>query len=281
VHGGYFQRVDERGARALRKASLSRTFRSVYALFDRVIAVSRHVADDLSSRPGVKVPSSKIAVIPNGADAGPVARTAWSTSRAALGIPADGPIVTTVANFVPMKGHRYLVSAMPDVLAARPDATFLFVGLGSEQRSVRNLVGAAGLDSRVRFLGARRDAVEIMANSSVVVLPSVAAEGIPITILEALGAGRPVVATRIGGIPEVIDDGVTGLLVRPRDPQALADAINRLLADPSAAAAMADRGRALVQAQFTARRMAQPTEELYGETLRLKRRRVPETGIGR
>jgi glycosyltransferase involved in cell wall biosynthesis len=274
VHGAYFQRVDERGLRGARKACLSHVFRSTYALFDRVIAVSGQVAEDLSSRSGLKVPSSKISVIRNGVDLPRRAHADVPLTRAALGIAEQAPLVTMVANFAPMKGHRYLVAAAPKVLERWPDATFLLVGLGKELETIRHAVASAGLESRVRFAGARDDAVDIMALSDVVVLPSVAAEGIPISLIEALALRRPVVATHIGGIPEVIEHGATGLLVPPRDPRALAEAISRILSDRAGAARLADEGYRVAQSQFSAERMVREVEGLYGQLLTTKRRDV-------
>jgi glycosyltransferase involved in cell wall biosynthesis len=174
-------------------------------------------------------------------------------------------VLVTVANFVPMKGHRWLIDAMPAVLARNPHATLILAGSGPGLAAARERVAAAGLAARVRILGPRADSVDLLALSDVVVLPSVAAEGLPIVLLEALALGKPVVATRVGGIPEVIQDGETGLLVPPGDPPALADAISALLADPTRAAAMAARGRAAVRARLTADAMVRQIERLYVE----------------
>ncbi|MGE0451628.1 MAG: glycosyltransferase family 4 protein [Vicinamibacterales bacterium] len=266
VHGHYFQRVDERGFRAARKACLSRTFRATYALFDRVIAVSDPVAADLASRPGLRVESQKVTVVRNGVDLPNVADAA-GVGRQSLGLPQAGPLVTTVANFAPMKGHRHLVAAMPHILAVHPEAMFLLVGSGGELGRLRELVARAGLEASVRFLGPRKDAVAIMAQSDVIVLPSVAAEGIPITIIEALALGRPIVATRVGGIPDMLSHGSDALLVPPRNPSALATAVNTLLSDTVLARTIADRGRTIAREEFTGSRMAREVERVYTEVL--------------
>lgn len=266
VHGGYFERIDERGLVALRKTCLSWTFRCTYALFDRVVTVSEQIAADLASRPGVRVGRLKISVVPNGTDL-PDLAAASIASRAALGLPDSGRLVTTVANFAPMKGHRHLVAAMPQVVARHPDVRFLFAGAGRALDSIRQLVTEAGLDDHVRFLGARTDGVAIMAHSDLVVLPSVASEGIPISLIEALALARPIVATRVGGIPEIVEHGSTGVLVAPGDPQALADAVNGVLANEAPAMAMAARGRTVALERLTGNRMAREIERVYGELL--------------
>ncbi len=264
VGGEYFRAVDDRGIRRARKALLSRGYRVAYWPFDRVIAVSRRTAEDLTSRTGIRVDPRKVITILNGLDldrVGPMS----GVSRADLALAGTAPVLVTVANFVPMKGHRWLFEAMPGILARFPDATLILAGSGPGLEAARERVAAAGMARRVRILGPRADGVDLLGLSDVVVLPSVAAEGLPIVILEALALGKPVVATRVGGIPEVIQDGKTGLLVLPGDPQALADAVSALLADPARAAAMAARGRAAVRARFSADAMVRQIERLYLE----------------
>lgn len=266
VQGGYFQVVAEQGWPRLRKRLLSRVYRAAYRPFHRVVAVSRDLADDLVERTGVRVDRSRISVVHNALD--------WARVQRAVGLPAPAvpgignrPVVTVVANFVPMKGHRWLVEAMPRVLARHAEATFVLVGEGRDRPAVEEQVRALGLASRVRFAGSRGDALALLAASDVVVLPSVAAEGLPVVILEALALGRPVVATRVGGIPEIVEDGSTGLLVAPRDSAALAVAIDRALTDRAAALHMAVRGQDLVRARFSIDGMTRRLESLYRELL--------------
>jgi glycosyltransferase involved in cell wall biosynthesis len=262
VGGEYFRAIDDRGMRAARKALLSRTHRLAYRLFDRVIAVSQRTAEDLTSRAGFRVPARKVIAIPNGLDLDRIA-AARGVSRAELGLAPTGPLLVSVANFVPMKGHRWLLAAMPAVLARFPDATLVLVGSGPGLQAAREHAATAGLAHRVHILGGRADPLAVLGLGDVIVLPSVAAEGLPITILEALALGKPVVTTRVGGIPEVVRDGETGVLVPPRDPEALAAAISSVLADPARAAAMSARGRATLRARFTDDGMVRHVEQLY------------------
>lgn len=266
VHTEYFRAIDEVGMRRARKAILSRLHRVVYHLFDVVVAVSHSVAGDLAQRPGVAVPSRRIRVIHNGVDA--VDGRAPGTTRETLGLPPGTPVVLVPANFLPVKGHRWLVNAVPGVLERAPGTVFLLAGTGPTVASVRARVAAAGLDARVRVLGSRRDMPDLMRLADLVVLPSVAAEGVPIACLEAMSASRAVVATAVGGLPEVVEHGRTGLLVPPRDPGSLTEAITALLLDPVRAQAMGEAGRTLATSRFTARRMAAELTTVYDGLLR-------------
>jgi glycosyltransferase involved in cell wall biosynthesis len=268
VGGEYFRAVEERGMRGARKALLSRAYRVAYRPFDQVIAVSRRTAEDLAGREGLRVDPRKVTTILNGVDLDRI-RTTPKITPADLGLPEAGPVLVTVASFVPMKGHRWLFEAMPRILARFPGATLVLVGGGPGLEAARRRMPAPGAPA-VRILGPRPDAVAVLALADVVVLPSVAAEGVPIAILEALALGKPVVATRVGGVPEVIQDGANGILVPPEDPRALADAVSALLADPPRATALAASGRATVVARFSADGMVRQIERLYLELARTK-----------
>jgi glycosyltransferase involved in cell wall biosynthesis len=266
VHTEYFRSsLDEPRSRRVRRACLSRSYRSIYWLFDRVVAVSQSIALDLHRRAGLSIGPGRVRVIRNGLDLSRIGSSGPLPDRHRLGLAPQGPVITTVANFAPMKGHRWLVAAMPRVLDRFPDATFVLLGDGKEARSIERLVACTGLASRVHFLGSRADALRLMALADVVVLPSVTAEGLPLVCLEALALRRPVVATRVGGIPEVIEDRTTGLLVPPRDPPALAEAIVAVLSNPILAAQLGEQGCRLVSRSFRAEEMVRRTEKLYLE----------------
>jgi glycosyltransferase involved in cell wall biosynthesis len=263
VHGEYFTIVEEEGLRRARKIALSKTFRSIYRLFDRVIGVSRSVATDLLERPGLRVNPRKVAVIRNGLDLSRILVSPTRVDRRNLGLSPTAPVLIAVANFFPYKGHRWLLEAMPHVLQVFPEAMLLLAGDGNALPAIQRQIQHRRLDRNVRITGPRRDALELIALSDVVVLPSVSSEGPPIVALEALALGKPVVATRVGGIPEVIEDGKTGLLVAPRDPRALADAILAVLSNPALAKSLGENGREVVRARFSAERMVRQTEQLY------------------
>ena len=263
VHGEYFRTVEEEGLHWARKIALSKTFRLTYRLFDRVIGVSRSVAADLLERPGLRVGPGKVTVIRNGLDLSRIPVSGSRVDRRDLGLSATAPVLIAVANFSPYKGHRWLLEAMPRVLRRFPEAMLLLVGDGSTLPAIRRQVQERQLEGNVRMTGFRRDAIELMALSDVVVLPSVSSEGPSTVVLEALALGKAVVATRVGGIPEVVEDGETGLLVPPRDPRALADAICTLLADRPRAQLLGEKGRRVARDRFCDATMVRENESLY------------------
>lgn len=261
VQGEHFHADGARGWRRIRKAALSYLFRAPYLACDQVIAVSQSMADDLATRPGLRVDPQRITVIPNGIQLGEGRPN--GVSKEQLGVPPGAPLVTTVANFLPNKGHQWLIQAMPEILAGAPEAVFALVGDGPERSKIAQWIAQAGVAHRVRLLGSRSDARSVMAASDLVVIPSAGAEGTPLAIMEALALGKPVVSTRLGGIPEIIEDRRNGLLVPPKDAPALAGAVLQVLLDPALAAGFAQEGRRTVEERFTDRHMVARTQSVY------------------
>ena len=184
---------------------------------------------------------------------------------------SGGPVVTYVANLFPYKGHVDLVRAARAVVDYMPAARFLLVGRDAgEMGGVRSEIAALGLERHVLLAGLRADSVRIMAASSLVVHPS-HEEGFSNTILEAMAAGKAVVATRVGGNPEAVADGETGILVPPRDPASLSGAILSLLRDPARARAMGEAGRRRVIERFPLEKMVREIESLYEDLLKEKK----------
>jgi len=263
VAGAYFLPFDVTGARRVRRLAMSRLYRSIYRGCDRVIAPSRYVANDLRTRPGIGVPEGRIEVIENGVDVDGLERVAHrgeSGSGDRWG--AGAPRVAVVANFFPIKGHRYLLEAVPAVLQSFPDARFVLAGDGPTRPEMLRRARELGVHARVTFPGEISDALDLMRASDLVVLPSLS-EGLPITLVEAMALGRPVVATRVGGIPEVADDGVTATLVPSHNASALASAMVGVLGDTERAERLAGAGRARARGHFSASRMVQRTDALY------------------
>jgi glycosyltransferase involved in cell wall biosynthesis len=227
-----------------------------------VVANSTAVMDDTVSREWID--RRKLRVIYNGVRV-PEARPGkgW---REVTGTPIDGPAVCLVANFFPYKGHRDFIAAASIVAREMPAVKFILVGNGKLRREIERQVAGLGLEQRMIFLGIRPDSVGIMALSDVVALSSYE-EGFPNVVLEAMAAGRPVVATRVGGVPEVVEDGLTGLLVPQRDPAGMAAAILHLLRNKAAAEEMGRRGLERVKREFSMRKMVQSYEELYSDLL--------------
>jgi glycosyltransferase involved in cell wall biosynthesis len=185
--------------------------------------------------------------------------------RAELGIPPAAPLVGTIANFKAAKDHANLLRAAVTVRVAVPDVRFLLIGQGPLERETRRLAAELGLDGTVIFAGFRTDAHRLAAGVDVFALSSTY-EGLPIALIEAMALGRPCVATRVGGIPEVVRDETQGVLVPPRDPGALARGLVRLLADPGLRARMgaAARERAL---DFDIRKAVRRMEQVYSGLL--------------
>ena len=184
-------------------------------------------------------------------------------------------IVGVVGRLEPEKGHPTLIDAWPRVLRTVPDAYLLIVGEGSRREALEHQVAELGIGSRVIFTGRRDDVPAVTAALDVAVLPSYR-EAQGLTILEAMALSRPVVASNVGGIPEMVEDGLTGLLVPPHDPEALAAAITRLLVDHSLADMLARAGHDLVHERFCLELMVRSIEDLYDEGATAIRRPVLE-----
>jgi glycosyltransferase involved in cell wall biosynthesis len=230
---------------------------------DRFVAVSRAVAAILE-RDGV--PREKIAVVPSGVDPArfdPPPAPDADALLLELGLPRSLPVVASVGALAGQKGHRYLIEAAPAVLARR-DAAFLIAGDGRLRSSLARLARARGVSGRLRLLGFRSDIGRILASSSVFVFPSLE-EGLGTSLLDALLLGRPVVASRTGGIGEVVRDGEDGILVPPRDPEALASAILAVLAGADVWAGRAAAARRRVLDEFSVDRMVEGTLAVYRE----------------
>jgi glycosyltransferase involved in cell wall biosynthesis len=232
--------------------------RLLSAAVDRYIAVSHDVAARL--RQILHIPDRKIEVVHNAIPLGPLNRPTNGTLRAALTGPIDRPIVLTPARLCLQKGHSYLLQAA----ALVPEALFVIAGDGPERANLEAQAAEHGLSSRVRFLGYRQDIPDLLACCNLFVLPSLF-EGFPLSILEAMAAGKPVIASAIGGNDEVITHGENGLLVPPADPAALAGAIRTVLLDPTLARRLAEDGRARVQQEFSVEAMVDGVTRVYEE----------------
>ena len=227
---------------------------------DRCIAVSHDVAAQLIERFGW--PAAKVEVVHNAVDLDRIAVPASPGLRAELGVEGDAPLVLTTARLEEQKGHSVLLRAAAGV----PDAVFVLAGEGALRGALEAEAAELGVAERIRFLGERTDVPELLAACDVFALPSLY-EGSSLAVLEAMAAGRPVVSSMIGGTDELIEDGLSGLLVPPGDADALADALRRLLADRELGATLAARARERVERDFTREAMARRIARLYEEVL--------------
>lgn len=185
--------------------------------------------------------------------------------RAELGISDGAPVVGTVANFKTHKAHDVLLRAAERVRRDVPDVRFVLVGTGPLEEEIRRQTRERRLEDHVVFAGFRDDPLRVAASFDVFALPSTY-EGLSIALLEAMALGKPPVVTRVGGLPEVVDHGVSGLLVPSGDPDALAVEIVRLLRDAKLRADLGEAARRRAT-DFDIRRAVRRTEEVYGELL--------------
>lgn len=235
----------------------------VYRLAHRILTSAERVKTVLAEG---GVDPAKVLAVPPGVDTARFhSGVSGAALRAELGL--AGPVAGLVANIRGSKGHDVFLDAAREVLTAAPDARFLIVGDGVGYDDVRARVDRLGLTRAVVMTGFRRDIPEVMAALDVLVLPSIRSEATSQVILQALAVGTPVVATAIGGSPEVIRDGETGRLVPPNDAHALAGAILATLRDPGRARAMARAGHTFVRARLSVDAQMAATTGVYRELL--------------
>ena len=236
--------------------------RAITPSMDRLIAVSRAIVAKIADERGGATP---VRLIYNGVDLERYDhQEACCTLPDEYGMEPGAQIVGVVARLEPEKGHPTLLEAWPVVLRSCPGAYLLVVGEGSRRDALEAQARELRIAHRVVFTGRRDDIPAVTAALDVAVLPSYR-EAQGLTILEAMALSRPVVASNVGGIPEMVEDGVTGLLVPPRDPAALAEAIVRLLRDHPLADTIARSGHDLVHDRFCIQLMVNSVESLYDE----------------
>lgn len=200
-------------------------------------------------------------VVPNGVDMARFA-TGDEALPPELGIPAGAPVVALIAALRRGKGAHTAIAAWPRVVERAPAARLLLVGSGDQESVLRRQASDLELADRVVFAGMRTDVPRLLRGSTIGVLPS-ESEALPTALIEAASSGRAVVATSVGGVPEVVVDGATGLLVPPGDVGALADAVGRLLGDPVARARLGAAGRRRVELLFDMHGWARRLRALY------------------
>jgi glycosyltransferase involved in cell wall biosynthesis len=226
----------------------------------RFVTGSRPAADAL--RRVLRLPTDRVVTLHNGVAPRRPDETPEET-RSRLSLPPDALVVSVVAVLEPRKGHRVLVEAIARLQDLRLVA--VVEGEGPELEHLRTLARGLGVGDRVRFIGTESDVFNLLSVSDVVVLPSIGSEDFPNVPLEAMALGKPVIASRLAGVPEQVVDEETGLLVEPGDPEALAAALARLAADPGMREGMGAAGRARFEREFTADAAARRYEALYRE----------------
>jgi glycosyltransferase involved in cell wall biosynthesis len=237
-------------------------------LTDAFIAVAEPHARYLAANEGC--PAAKLRVIPNGVDVDRFCpRPPNAELRKLLGLPDGAPTVGIVAALRPEKNHPLFLGAAARVLKAVPQARFLVVGDGPQREELQALARLLAVSDAVHFLGTRSDVPELLALIDVLALTS-HMEANPVSILEAMAAGKPVVATRVGSVDRVVQEGRTGRLVSPGNEEELAMRLIELLRDPAAAADLGRAGRQFVVQHASIERMVARYEELLSGIYREK-----------
>jgi len=252
------------GLRSLKMSAYTITDRFVTRrLVDKVIAVSSEIAQALGRLYG----QDRLVCIHNGIDLEAVRITTERTEkRKEWGIDGKVILIGTVGRLVPVKGHAVLLEAFRIMSQFHQNVALIFVGDGPLRVELEAEASRMGLGRTVIFSGHQEQSYDFINMMDVFVLPSLH-EGIPMVLLEALALRRPVVASRVGGIPEVLVHGYSGVLVSPSNPEELATAIQSLIESPSKAVAFGSSGRSQVESEFSAALMATRTAEMY-RTLR-------------
>ena len=235
---------------------------------DRVIAVSEEARAYYLHLGGVK--ASQIVTIYNGIDMTifDSMNIERSSLRRELGIPVDAHLITTVAVLREPKGIQFMLQALPAILSFDPRAYYLIVGDGPHSKALQNEAGKLLQNDRIVFTGMRRDVPRILAASDIFVLPTLT-EALPTVLMEAMACRLPVIASAVGGIPEMVINGENGILVFPGDSSQLSDACISLLRDDEVRRSMGVQGRRIVHEKFTIRGQVERMTHLYRELIEI------------
>lgn len=246
----------------------------VYRYFcDAIIASGKHIKEALTKDNGID--PEKIYSIAAGVD---IKRynTAISRDKVRNELQLRGslPVVGMVAILRSWKGHRYLLEAVPKIVSIYPDAKFLIVGNGPQWDNLNKKVHDLRIGENVIMTNFRDDIPEIIAALDILVLPSIASEATSQVIPQALAMGKPVIAANVGGLPEIIEDGVTGLLVPPKDHEAISNAVIWMTEHREKAHEMAMKGKDKILKNYTFQKMIEQTDDVYNQVLRKKRKQI-------
>jgi len=262
AHAGDIFPLRRPGLRALLRYTLERAA--------AVTANSRATAAELLQvAPGISP-----AVIPMGVDLERFSPRPEQARALRQALAPNGSLILHVGRFAPKKGQTYLLRAMPHILQRRPEARLALIGFGPLQPALQSEARSLGLGERVHFIGKvpHEEMPDYFAAADVFVLPSIVSpsgdtEGLGVVLLEALAAGTPVVASRVGGIPDIVRDGETGLLVEEKQPEALAKAILQLLEQPALGRRLIEEGRRHIEQFFSWPGVARRFESLFEQAL--------------
>ena len=240
---------------------------------DNVIAVSNAVKDYFIRYK--KVPSKKISVIHNWCELDKFNVDQYdeqfqSQKKAAEKIPPDCMIISLIGRLDEQKGHKYLLAALPKVLKKYSNFIVLFIGDGNLKNELISLTKKMNITDKVRFLGFREDIPELISITDIIVLPSLY-EGLPLTLIEASAMGKPIIASNVDGTPDIVQDGITGLLFEKEDSEQLAKNLLQLLNDSSYAANMGIKGKEFVKNNFDCHKQIDKLQQHYINLLTSKK----------
>lgn len=239
--------------------------------FSRVVAVSDVIKEEMLR---VGVPEEKIRVIYNGVDADRLNATGSSeTLKKELGLEGTGRIVGTIGGLIEEKGYGYLLRAAKEIIGVEKGVKFLIVGDGPLNGQLRDMARGLGIEDSVIFTGYRKDVPDLLSVMDIYILPSVR-EGLPMVLLEAMAAGKPVIASRVGAVPKVVIDNESGVLITPSDVGGIKKAVLDLIRDEPRAKRLGLMGNIRLKEKFSSDVMAGEYMSVYGELVPGKRAAV-------
>ena len=240
-----------------------------YRLYDKIITISEGIREVLISN---RIPPRKITCVHSAVDMDLYGQTCdrdWFLRE--FGLKEGSRVCGTVAQLIDRKGHRFLIRAIPEILKAIPDAVFLFFGKGPVEDQLKSQCRELGIEKHVHFTGFRGDLDRIMGCLDIVIHPALM-EGLGVSLLQAAAAGIPIVGTRVGGIPEIIRDGVNGYLIPPSNVQSITDTVVKILADRNLALQLGENGRMIASRDFSIESMVKGNLNVYMEMMKGKSR---------
>lgn len=268
IYGCNFNVTGQFNLRNIKNYICSFLYKAVYAYCDRITAVSRAVKEDLANRGWIKVKKQKIEIIYAAVDFEEVVKYSEIAGREYDSIFVDNgqKYIGMMANFDRVKGHRILLRAMPKILKKMPNVKFLLTGSGEDREYIKKRVKKLKIQDKVIFLGVLENTARVISKCDLIVLPSLS-EGLPIIIIEAMLLGKPVIASNVGGMPELIKDNESGVLVLPNSDKELSEAIVAVLKDDNKIYSLGQKGKSMIYGEFgdkfRAQEMTKKTERLY------------------
>lgn len=238
--------------------------RTKYRFYDRIIVISEAIGSVLLSE---GVPKAKISVVRSAVDFcdyQEISDKNWFCKE--FGFSRNKTVIGMISQFIPRKGHRYLIEAIPQIVAKFPHLRVLLLGKGPLKEDLRKQCKKAGIEDYVRFAGFRKDIPKILPCLDLVIHPALK-EGLGVALIQAAAAGVPIVATRVGGIPEIVRDGFNGLLIDPESTEEIVSTLSKLLSEPGTAKRLGENGKKLAADEFSTDSMVQGNIKVYQQLI--------------